>query len=70
MEVSWDAGEIGCARFALELRRRMKALGAGDTLRIHTVDPGAETDLPAWCRMTGHELLHAAPPIFVVRKIV
>jgi len=28
-------------------------------VRLITADPGASADLPAWCRLTGHELLGA-----------
>ena len=49
-----DAGETGCGQLVVELRRRVEALGPGEHLEVVGHDPGAPTDLPAWCRMTGH----------------
>ena len=52
----------------LELRSRMAALGPGQTLRIVARDPGAPADLPAWCRLTGHALVSADHPVYLVEK--
>ena len=68
MIVEWDAGDIGCGELVLELRSRMRALTAGQTLRLIARDPGAPADLPAWCRMTGHALLSAQPPVYLIKK--
>lgn len=68
MEESWDAGEMGCGRLVIELRRRVDALGPGDRLRVSARDPGAPRDLPAWCRMTGHRLVLAEPPVYVIQR--
>lgn len=57
----WDAGELGCGELVLELRLRIRQLASGDILRLIAHDPGAPADIPAWCRMTGHPLLHADP---------
>jgi TusA-related sulfurtransferase len=29
----------------------------GETITILADDPGVESDFPAWCRVTGHELV-------------
>jgi tRNA 2-thiouridine synthesizing protein A len=68
VEVEWDAGELGCARLVLGLRRRIDALAPGQILRIIAHDAVAVHALAAWCRMTGNELLTHAPPTFRVRK--
>ncbi|MCC7012335.1 MAG: sulfurtransferase TusA family protein [Planctomycetes bacterium] len=65
---TWDAGELGCGELVLDLRLRMRALGAGEILELIARDPGAPEDLPAWCRMTGHELVDARPPRFLLRR--
>jgi len=64
----WDAGETGCAHLILQLRRQIDALAPGDRLEILAQDPGARSDLPAWCEMTGHRLVSADPPVFVIEK--
>lgn len=68
MKKQWDAGEMGCGQLAVELRRRIDEMSPGDTLEIISRDPGAPSDLPAWCRMTGNELVSADPPIYVIKR--
>ncbi len=53
-----DGGDQGCGGGLLLLMlQAMKRLGTGDILEVRSTDPGVREDLPAWCRMTGHELL-------------
>lgn len=56
----WDAGDLGCGELVLELRTRLKGM-PGQVLRLIARDPGAPEDIPAYCRMTGNELLHTDP---------
>ena len=53
---TWDAGALGCGELVLELRNRLRALPGG-ILKVVATDPGAPADIPAWCRLTGNELL-------------
>lgn len=64
----WDAGDTGCGELLLELRFRMGALRAGERLRLVARDPGAIEDLPAWCRLTGHKLIHADHPQYFIER--
>ena len=57
----WDAGDLACGELVLELRLRMRKLDNGQILRLTAFDPGAPADIPAWCRMTRHRLLHSDP---------
>lgn len=68
MRVRWDAGEMGCGKLAFELHRRVSELSPGDELEIVAQDPGARTDLPAWCRMTGNVLISEAHPVYVIQR--
>ncbi len=68
MGQQWDAGEMGCGQLVFELHRRLNQMEPGATLEVIARSPGAPTDLPAWCRMTGHQLLSAAPPVYVIRR--
>lgn len=63
-----DAGDMGCGELVLLLRARMNSLSAGERLHLTARDPGAPEDLPAWCRMTGHRLCLADPPVYVVER--
>lgn len=67
-EASWDAGELGCGELVLELRRRLAAISPGNTFRLLAHDPAAREDLPAWCRMTGHTLVRAAHPEYLLKR--
>jgi len=64
----WDAGDMGCGDLVLELRGRVEALVPGRVLRLTARDPGAPADIPAWCRMTGHVLVSAQHPIYLIRR--
>ena len=68
MAKRWDSGEIGCGHLVFELSRRIKKLEPGERLEVITRDAGALTDLPAWCRMTGHTLVSANPPSFIIER--
>jgi tRNA 2-thiouridine synthesizing protein A len=68
LEHQWDAGEIGCGQLVFELRRRMNELQPGDRLEVIAHGPGAPTDLPAWCRMTGHTMIAANHPVYVIER--
>jgi len=64
-----DAGSGGCEEGALlKLRDLMRGLEPGQVLEVRSTDPGVREDLPAWCRLTGHEFLGAKGARYFVRK--
>ncbi len=60
---TWNAGDMGCGELVLELRMRLLGM-PGQVLKLVATDAGAAEDIPAYCRMTGHRLLHAAAPSY------
>ena len=64
----WDAGDTGCGQLVFQLHLRLSRMAPGETLELIARSPGAPVDLPAWCRMTGHELVSADPPRYVIRS--
>ena len=52
----------------IDLREVVRGLDPGATLMIASRDAGAPVEIPAWCRLTGHTLLDAEPPFYLVRK--
>jgi tRNA 2-thiouridine synthesizing protein A len=64
----WDAGDLGCGDLVLELRTRLQALRPGQLFELLARDPGAPADLPAWCGLTGHALVAATPPRYLIRR--
>jgi len=59
---------MGCGQLVFELRVRVNELKPGDRLELVARDPGAPADLPAWCRMTGHRLVTARHPVYVIER--
>jgi tRNA 2-thiouridine synthesizing protein A len=57
-DAQWDAGDLGCGDLVLALRSRLNAM-PGQVLLVTARDAGAREDIPAFCRMTGHQLLNA-----------
>jgi tRNA 2-thiouridine synthesizing protein A len=64
----WDAGEMGCGQLVFELRTRLSQMNPGEQLELTARSPGAPVDLPAWCRMTGHTLVAADHPVYVIER--
>ena len=64
-----DTGSGGCEEGALlRLRELISGLRRGEVLEVRSTDSGVREDLPAWCRMTGHEYLGARGPRHFVRR--
>lgn len=68
IDSEWDAGDMGCGDLVLELRIRLQAMSSGQILKVVARDPGAPEDMPAWCRLTGHTLLSASHPQYVIKR--
>ena len=64
----WDAGETGCGELLMLLMPRLTSLPPGGILRLTARDAGAPEDLPAWCRLTGHQLVYAQHPEYWIKK--
>ncbi len=56
-EVVVDARGSRCPVPVLDAARTARVHPAGTVLRVLSTDPATAHDLPAWCRMRGHELL-------------
>lgn len=64
----WDAGDVGCGEFIVGVKRELNHVEPGELLRLTTGNAGAPADLPAWCRMTGHTLIFARHPVYVIER--
>lgn len=62
--------DLGCGELSLDLKIHFKSLPPAARVLIISGDPGAPIDIPAWCRLTGHTLLEAKPPYFLILKSV
>ena len=52
-----DARQLLCPLPVIRTQNRIAELSPGDTLEVQATDPGALHDIPAWCRVHGHEVL-------------
>jgi len=56
--VRFDGGDLDCGSgLLLHIRRRIDPLDSGQLLEICSTEPSVAEDLPAWCRLTGNELV-------------
>jgi 5-methyltetrahydropteroyltriglutamate--homocysteine methyltransferase len=57
--VSFDGGELDCGNgLLLLIRKHIDPLDAGQLLEILSMESSVEEDLPAWCRLTGNQLVN------------
>ncbi|WP_051451655.1 cysteine desulfurase/sulfurtransferase TusA family protein [Actinospica robiniae] len=59
-ELEIDALGKLCPLPVIELGKRIGQVQVGGTVRVLADDPAARLDIPAWCRLTGHDYLGAA----------
>ena len=52
-----DARNLLCPLPVIRTSERVATLGPGTELTVLATDPGTLHDIPAWCRVHGHELL-------------
>jgi tRNA 2-thiouridine synthesizing protein A len=52
-----DARGRRCSMLSMTVAQRITPLAEGTVLEVLTDDPAAPTEMPAWCRRTGHALL-------------
>lgn len=52
-----DVRHLLCPLPVIRTQHAVARLAPGDTLEVHATDPGALQDIPAWCRVNGHEVL-------------
>ncbi len=52
-----DARRLLCPMPVIRVQDRVAELAPGTTLEVVCTDPGALTDIPAWCRINGHRIL-------------
>lgn len=51
-----DVRRLLCPMPVIKTQKKVKELADGDNLTVYATDPGAQYDIPAWCRIYGHEV--------------
>lgn len=52
-----DARRLLCPMPVIRTQNLVATLAAGDTVDVFCTDHGALNDIPAWCRINGHQVL-------------
>lgn len=56
-----DACGLQCPGPILRVKMEIEKIQPGEAIRISATDPGFVSDIQAWCKSTGHELLELKP---------
>ena len=54
-----NARNLLCPLPVIRTQQRVSELEPGDELEVFCTDPGALSDVPAWCRLEGHEVIRS-----------
>ena len=54
-----DARNLLCPMPVIRTQNQVADLLPGDELEVLCTDPGALTDIPAWCRIEGHVVVQS-----------
>lgn len=52
-----DARKLLCPMPVIRLQNFISGASNGDVIEVLCTDPGACSDIPAWCRINGHHLV-------------
>lgn len=62
----FDGGEVGCGELLIDLRLRFRDAAPGTKVLVIAKDEAAPTEIPAWCRLTGHHLDRGEYPFYLI----
>lgn len=54
----------------IRTQERVREMAPGEELEVLCTDPGALADIPAWCRIHGHEVVETEQGRDIVRIVV
>ena len=61
-DATCDGGDLDCGSgLLLIIRNAMEPLPSGGILEVRSRETSVKEDLPAWCRLVGHDMLAARP---------
>jgi tRNA 2-thiouridine synthesizing protein A len=53
-----DARRLLCPMPVIKTQNKVATLSPGDEIEVICTDPGALSDIPAWARINGHEVIN------------
>jgi TusA-related sulfurtransferase len=67
-----DARGTRCPVPVIELAKRIGDVAVGGVVAVQSDDPASRSDIPAWCRMRGHDYVGETSidnaPAYLVRR--
>lgn len=70
--IELDARRLLCPLPVIRLQDCVNQQAGGVRVRVTCTDPGTQNDIPAWCRVNGHQLISLeeveSEYVFVVEK--
>ncbi len=74
VDLELDCRALLCPRPVIELGKRIDEVPAGGVVAVVATDAAARVDVPAWCRMRGHEYVGEdtaadGVPRYLVRRV-
>jgi len=52
-----DARRLLCPMPVIKVQDTIKQMSVNEELQVTCTDPGALSDIPAWCRINGHQVV-------------
>ena len=65
-----DATGTLCPMPLIRAQDFVRSIEPGDRFALLATDPGVYQDIPAWCRMHGHEIISTAENGHVIRMVI
>ena len=65
-----DLKGMPCPMPVVKISKGIKEVAIGEVIEAHTTDPGSLTDIPAWGRTTGHEVIESAQDGELIRFLI
>ena len=58
-DITLRASGLACVNLTPEIKKAMTEIHPRQVIEIFNDDPASRIGIPAWCRLTGHELLES-----------
>lgn len=65
-----DTSGLNCPLPVLKARKALNEMTAGQRLHLIVTDPGANKDIPAFCKMTGNSLIETSEANGIIHFIL
>ncbi|AEE94574.1 response regulator SirA [Acidianus infernus] len=65
-----DLKGMFCPGPVLETAKAIKTINVGEVLEVYATDPAAKSDLEAWARRTGHQIIDMKQENGVLRVLI